>query len=271
MITQKIADLYFKTNDIYILETCNNMIVINNNNQGLLILDHSLHVKKEIAIGEIAPIYFVYKSYDNNTLMLYLPDVNQIIVIDMVTNKHFTISLPEAFHEEIFSPNYYWNHDMLLLTTTNNNFYQLDFASKKLHSIASHQAQENCAPFYSFWNICKKYNVLTFYPEDTSFIFQNDKHSLGFFNYQQNQSTVIRGFTDGWHDVEYNNNIFLFIHEKKIEIIKDQDKITLKPHQGYIFLRTRFLDNNHFIALSSNPSNYQESLLEVYEIKKNKP
>jgi hypothetical protein len=105
------------------------------------------------------------------------------------------------------------------------------------------------------------------YPSPTSFIFQNNNHDLGFFNYQKNQETIIIDQpAEGWHDVEFHNGIFLFVYENKIEILYDKHKNILTPRAGFICLKAKFLDGNKFVVLSSNPSNSQESILEVYDL-----
>ncbi len=264
MTTQKTAELYFKKNDIYILDNYDNTIIINDNNQGLLLLDNSLHIQRKLVIPQKASIYSVYKKYDGSAIILYLPDAHQIIYTDLKTPTPYTITLPKDFNEEILSPNYYWNNNTLILTTLNDNFYQLDFTSNKLHPVSSDTVEKDYPSFFDFWNICRKYNILTFYPNKQSFIFQSSS-IVSFFNFQQDKQHIVTGFSKGWHDVECSNNIFLFIHEKKIEIINEQDKIILKPHVDYIFLRAKFLNDNHFVILSSNLSNPQENLLEIYK------
>lgn len=268
MIIKKTAELYFKKNDIYTLENHNNTVIVNDNNHGLLILDNSLNIQKELTLPLEAPIYSLYKKYNNSALILYLPDAHEIVFVDLETSANYTVALPNAFYEEVLSPNYYWDDNVLILVTYNNTFYQFDFSSRTLHQISKDTAKQNCPSFFAFWEICKQYNVVTFYPNEKSFVFQENDNFLGFFNYQQNKQGTITGFTDGWHDVEYKNNLFAFIHENKIEILHDNHKNLLTPQANLIFLKVKFLDDNHFVALSSNPSHYQESLLEVYEITK---
>src|SRR5579872_5717153 len=265
MIIKKTAELFFKTNDIYILETFDNTIIINNNHQGLLILNDSLDIQKEVHIQQIAPIYFVYKKYDNSALMLYLPDAHQTILIDLKTCNHDIITLPEVFHEEILSSNYYWNNDTFILTTTNDAFYEINFISKILYALSYKKVQRNYPSFYDFWNICKHYNIVTIYPEKESFIFQKDDHHMGFFNGKNDQECEIKEYFNDWHDIEYKNNLFCFIDEHELKIIHDNNTFSLYPQNNFIFLKAKFLGDNNLAILSSNPANCQESLLEVYK------
>lgn len=260
MIIKKTAESYFTRNDIYILETNNNEIVVNKNYEGILILNDSLDIQKEIGIAQKAPIYFLYQEYKNNAVVLYLPDAHEIAFIDLKSSSKYRITLPKSFNKEILLSNYYWDNNILIFTTTHNAFYQLNFISKIPNKVLPHEVQNLCADFFDFWNVCKKYNILTFYPSQKFFIFQNNNHDLGFFNYQKNQETLITDQpAEGWHDVEYHNGTFLFVYENKIEVLYDKHKNILTPRADFIFLKAKFLDGK-FVVLSSNPSNSQESI-----------
>lgn len=264
MIIKKTTDLYFQHNDIYILEHCNSKIIINNNNQGIILLDNSLHFQKNLVIPQEPPIYSIYKKYNDKALLLYLPDACKLIFVDLETNNHYTISLLKSFDTEVLSPNYYWFNDILILTSFNDNFYQLDFTTKTLYPISNDIVKTNAPSFFNFWNVCKQYNILKLYPDQQCFIFQRNDHSIGFFNHQKNNQQIITELSDGWYDVEYKNNIFLFIHEKKIDITNNQNRTILNPLTGYIFLKVRFLNNNQIVILSSKSANPRECLLETY-------
>jgi hypothetical protein len=267
MIIKKTAELYFTHHDIYVLETSNNAMIVNKSYEGILILNDSLNIQQEVLIAQEAPIYFLYQEYKNNGFVLYLPDAHEIALIDLKLSCKYTITLPKSFNEEILLSNYYWNNDILIFTTTRNAFYQLDFISKTLNKILPHKVQILCQDFFDFYNVCKKYNVLTLYPSQKSFIFQNHNRDLGFFNCENNKETIIANQpAEGWHDVEYRNGTFLFVYENKIEIQYDMYKNILTPRSGFIFLKGKFLDGNKFVVLSSNPSCSQESILEVYNL-----
>ncbi len=64
-----------------------------------------------------------------------------------------------------------------------------------------------------------------------------------------------------------HHGTLFFIYENKIELLYDKHKNILNPGSGFIFLKIRFLGDNRFVVLSSNPSNAHESILEVYNYK----
>jgi len=263
MIIKKIDELIVLNNDIYILTNFKDYIIINDNYQGLILLNHTLRTIEKIFIFEGIHIYHLYQKYNGNSVLVYSPENEEIIFVDINTKKHAVI---KTHTDEVFSPNYYWNDNTLLMITFNGDFYQLCFESYILRQVTAKEAEKICSSFFNFWNASREYHVLKVYSEQQSFIVKNNTESVSFFNYAQQEYVTAKNFSDGWHDVEYNNNIFLFIHEKKIEIINDQNKIILKPRLGYILLRARFLSSNQIVVFSSKPSNSRECLLETYSL-----
>jgi len=174
-----------------------------------LIFGDLLDIRKKVIFLPQSPIYFLYKEYTNKALILYMPDEHRIVYIDLKSFVKYVIRLPRCFNEEIFLPNYYWKDDVLIFTTTHNTFYQLNFTSKTLDKIASDKVRNFCMDFFNFWNVCKKYKILTLYPSEKSFIFQNRDYGVGFFNFKKNKKIMVaEQIVEGWHDIEYYNGIF---------------------------------------------------------------
>lgn len=183
--------------------------------------------------------------------------------------NNFVISLSNQLKNCIFSSNYYWQDDILIFITYDNIFYQFSFEFSQFIIITPETVKTNCPIFFNFWNTCKKYNFLTIYPNQQSFIFQKNTETIAFFDYKQNITVTTKNFANGWHDIEYTHNMFIFVHEKKGELLINNQKLILQPQVDYIFLKAKFLNKNNFVLLSSNPCNPQESLLEIYEWIKN--
>ena len=266
MILKKTHTLNLNNNDIYILETCLDKIIINDNYQGLLLLDNSLNILHAIPITKNLIIYTVYKNHNCQNIMLYCPDNKQIILVDLQTLVNKIISLPKTLDNQILSPNYYWHKDILILTTFDRIFYQLILQSNKLKQIPYKTIKSTWKHFFNFWNQCQDYTILTTYPHEASIIFQKDMKTIGFFNYTKNTTELIDNFDKGWHDIEHQNDFFAFIYEKKIELFHNNNKTILKPQEDYAFLKMRFLNANTIIVLSSAISNNLQCSIETYEI-----
>jgi len=266
MILKKTHELNVNNNDIYILETCLDKIIINDNYQGLLLLDTSLNILHAIPITKNLMIYAIYKNHNCQSLILYCPDNEQVILVDLQTFINNITSLPKTLNNQMLSPNYYWHKDTLILTTFDGIFYQLVLKSNKLQQIPYETIKRTYGHFFNFWNQCQNYTILATYPHEASFIFQKDMKTIGFFNYTNNTTSLINNFDKGWHDVEYKNEFFAFIYEEKIELLHKSNKTVLTPQEHYYFLKMHFLNENTIVVLSSNISNNLQCIIETYEI-----
>jgi len=266
MFIKKLNELKHNHNDIYIVETYKNDIIINENYNALLLLNLSLNIIQKISLPNNTTIYFIYKKYDESKIILYSPDDDQITFIDMHTMNSFVISLPNELKNYILSPNYYWQDNILIFATYDNIFYQFLLESLLFTTITPETIKKLYPIYFDFWNICKKYNTVKIFPDQQCFIFQENTKSIIFFDYKENKKVTTNNFTNNWHDIEYKNNTFIFVHEKKIELLINNQKLILQPQVDYIFLKAKFLKENTFVLLSSKPSNPQESLLETYEL-----
>jgi hypothetical protein len=267
MVINKLEQIKYNNNDIYLTDVCDDKILINTNYNGVLLFYSSLAIEQKISLPNNTIIYRTYKKYDENKIILYSPDDNQMTFINIDTKETLIVPLPSFLTNNIFSANYYWQGNALIFTTYNNNFYQFSFESRQFNEISLEIIKSTYSYFFKFWNICKDYDILTVYPHEQSFIFQENTGSIIYFDCKQNKKITAKNFNDGWHEVEYNNGTFIFIHENKIEFLNDNQKITIQPQVDYIFLKAKFLNKNTVAITSSKPSDPKKSLLEVYEIK----
>lgn len=261
MIVKKINERIFSNNDIYILNNSKDYIFINENYQGLILFNHGLQVLEEIFIFQDLHMYHVYQKYNGCNLLIYSPEEDQMIFINLKTKKHEVIKIVT---DEIFSSAYYWKDNILLMVGCDGGFYKLCFESYIFRKVTLQDAKKISPSFITFSITLRKYHVLKVYSDQQACLVKNSAGQVSFFSYPQQEEVLAKNFSDGWHDVESNNNTFLFIHEKKIEIIHAQGKTILQPSPNYIFLRARFLTANQIIVLSSKPGNSRECLLEVY-------
>jgi len=157
MQMQKIYEKTFNQNDIYILETQNDFIVINDNYRGLLSLDHSLVVKKIILIKKNPIIYFLYKEFEGNFLATYSPDQEMITITNINDSKSHSIYIAPIINEHTFSDIYYWKNNTLILTTYNNMCYQTCLTDYTLKEVSENEIKKIDPIFFNFWNKSKNY------------------------------------------------------------------------------------------------------------------
>ncbi len=128
--------MYFKqeksikieNNDVYILDIVGNYILINNNYRGISIFNINLEKVKDIPIFEDLVIYSVYKDFIGEKILLYCPDNECIIYVNLELSD-FNI-IPLSNQDIIFSPIYYWNENLIILITYTNEFYILDIEKR---------------------------------------------------------------------------------------------------------------------------------------------
>lgn len=266
MILKQIHDLPIKNNDVYILETCKNNIIINDNCRGLLALNTSLNIIATIPIENSPEIYSIYTQYDYSKVMLYCPEDQRMIFINLHTLYSHIIAIPQNIEQQIFSPNYYWHENTFILTTFSDLFYQYAFASNSLKQITKETVKAVTPVFFNFWKEYKSHTIINTYPHQNAFIFQQSPNTISFFDGSNNQTTSVHNFSGGWHDIEYNDGIFIFIHEDTIEIIQNKNKIILQPEPSYYFQKVRFINKNTIVILSSSHSETLQSTIKIYKI-----
>jgi hypothetical protein len=268
MFIQKVKTFSFDDNDIYVLEECSAKIIINSNYDGLFIIDWGKDSIQQLQIKDDLVIYYVYKSFDKECLLLYCPDDKQMIFIDREKKDHYIFSLSDIDEKVIFSPAYYWFGHSALIAAYNGQLYQFDFVSWQINKI-SYEAVEMEHPYFvNFVEKMQHYRIVTIYSDSLSFIFEKDEYEIGYY-VSKNDTFVHMGhsFTNGWHAIESNGFVFVFVHENKLEIIdRLEQKIVIEAEMPYSFLKVRFVAENIIAVLKSNKSDQRESIIELYSI-----
>lgn len=269
MHIQKIYENTFNNNDIYTLEIQNSYIVINNNDRGISLLDYYLNFQKTILIKKNTSIYFLYKEFEENCLASYSPDQGIITIINTSNGKTHSIYIAPLINEYTFSSIYYWKNNIFILTTYNHLCYQVCLTSYILKEISEDEIKKIDPHFFNFWNKSKNYTIATSYSKEYSFIFKKDDVTIGFFSVEKNKKYFVQNFETNWHDIEYCNDTFIFIYEKKLKIIYNYIHTVLQPNFGYIFLKAKFITPTNIVILSSKPSNYNDSMVQIYQLQIN--
>ncbi|MBQ8043954.1 MAG: hypothetical protein IJ272_07400, partial [Clostridia bacterium] len=112
--------------DIYILERSGNLFVVNNDYEGIFIVDSSLKFVKKIKIFNNIRIYKVFICEKEN-IVLFCPDNNCLVKIDLENERKYIVKLRGKMKKIIFS-SYYWIYkDCIHLTDYNFNVYKVFF------------------------------------------------------------------------------------------------------------------------------------------------
>ena len=269
--TTKKSELDIIHNDAYILEENNNLLITNNNEHGILLFNGSLERIETIPINHSIYIYSVFKHLEKNKLLLYCPDEELMVYIDLRNKKSTLITIKTV--QAIFSNIYYWEKNNIILATYNDQFYHLDTKSHQLIEIAIDSIKINYSAFYNFWYEVKRHSEIWQVIPYQSFIYSDSQtNNIIYWNLINKQKIVTSNIATTYHDIIYDNTIFAFISEKCIWIKCNNETIQLFfENSHYIFLRARFIKKNDelfLITLLSDRSNNTLNKLVSYKIEK---
>jgi hypothetical protein len=255
----KKAEIVFSNNDVYILESINNNIIINNSDNGLIILSLDLEKVVTFSLDEPVYIYSIFKNSNGNELFLYCPDEKKLIYIDIINQKIKYIDIDCVLG--ILSPIYHWKNHLLIIATYEDTFYCLNIIDGEIKVVSAEFANSAFPLFYNFWKATQKCIPLSQVnaSEDSFIYIDDDAKTVVHYDFLNNKKTCIENPSFKYHDINFYNRFFVFISEKMIEIKERESSCCLlQEAPNYIFLRAFFIKQNDaffLFVLISNQSN----------------
>jgi hypothetical protein len=266
MILNKTHELCFEQNNIYQLESCLDKIIVNEDYHGIRILDLSLNTIKIISIMKGLIIFSIYKKYDGTSIMLYSPEQNHLVFINLQTFKYFIIEPRNPLIDYFFDRNYYWQDNTLIFAVENKDiFYQVDFESSTLEQVSQKTVKTLAPSFIDFFKIYKKHNVITVHPDQSSFIYQKNRNLTAFYDYKNKNLILTKHSTGHFEEIYYHNETFIFFDLWNKIIKFKNSKLFLQGIDNYDCLKMSILSNNSIVILLTNKNNHRQCILETYE------
>lgn len=105
----KIKEYKQNDNDIYFINTISNKIIINDNYNGILILDTNLKLIKQLKIFEDITIYSSFINNITEEILLFCPDNECMVYVNILKYEYKVIYLKNEFEKLIFTNLYEWN------------------------------------------------------------------------------------------------------------------------------------------------------------------
>lgn len=270
MNLKKTVEIKIYNNDTYILEQCDNKIITNEGNKGLIILDNALNRVESVNIPYSGYIYKIFYNFNCTEILIYYPDEKTLIHVNFNNKEIFSIDI--KLIEDIFSPLYYWVSNEIILHTYKNQFYKLDITNQKLTKITLSYVQSKYIQLCNFWDSFKNYhNIYAINIGENNFIYKDDEDkSITVFDYLNNKKIKIRDPDLKYYEIVFKNGFFAFVSEKKILIInsKNDDQFIIKD-ESLVFLRARWLEENGklFLILAVDTiANNKYSMIIKYEL-----
>jgi len=258
----------FKCSDIYFMEVISNKIIINDNYDGILILDNNLDLIKRLNIFKGITVYSSFIN-DNEEMLLFCPDNECMVYIDIANYEYKVIYLNNGLESLIVSNLYEWNENGLVLTTYKGEFYRVCVYEKTIQKIDYIEIEKLYPNLYNFYKESIKHKVIRTFPYEYIAVIEDEKHNISMLSVKDQTKYVINNVPENFLDIEFKGGTFAIVNEKNIEIIKYQDKSVLYPNIYYIFLKARFLNIKNdicLVTLSSSLSNVNHCEIDIFQL-----
>lgn len=238
----------YSNNDIYFIEIVQDKIIINDNYDGIIILDSQFNIIKKIKLLDDMVIDTSFSK--NNEIILYCYENRCFIYLDINTYVYNIISLNSDYSEMSFLSLYEWHNDeLILLAESGKILVRIDLLTYTVKKYC------NDSRLFSVYQDFEKLNKLFLhkvYPEKQIAIIEKDD-TLEIINYK-NQSLLTKIMIDikniDFYDVEVINEFIVLVDEYKIIVSNSTKNINLFPTtNGYRFLRCKFICFNEEIFL----------------------
>ncbi|APC40576.1 hypothetical protein [Clostridium estertheticum] len=256
-------------NDIYFIGNLADKIIINDNYNGILILDNNLELIKKLEIFDDITVYSHFINNVDEEILLFCPDNECMVYINVETYEYKVIYLKNGLENLIFSNLYEWSVNGLVLSTYNGEFYSICIDEKIIEKIDYKEVERLYPKLYKFYKESTKQKVIKLFPDEYIAIIEEEKRNINAFNYKEQTKHVLNNASINFIDIEFKDGIFVLVDENIIEIITIRDKEILHPDENYIFLKAKFvskLDCICLVTLSSSNSNAGYSKIDMFQI-----
>ena len=212
MIMKPIKSLYsrYNKNDIYMLERIGPYSIINNNHQGIIVLDSSWNEVKKIKVDE--NLFFPearYIDYVNNRILFKLEAF--LCLIDIESSWVKLIELPNDLQDIYFSDLHCFCKDHIMIKTSKDVVY-LDLIDFKITELELASVDEY--PFNEYRN---RYNGIVTYFRNNKLICHDSKNIIIV------DSTSVIEIPDvvsiKYYQLMATNSYLLAIGEKQLQLV----------------------------------------------------
>lgn len=261
-------EIFIENNDLYVLECHQGTVIVNDNYSGIKLYNENLELKRNIDIFEGILIHAVYKNPNKNEIILYCPDNEVFVYLDLETSFQQVIKFIGDMDECGLSNVYFWSGDEVVLLCGNKRYYKMEIGLFSLQELDLPEVEREYPTLHTVLNQSSKYLVREGGTEKLTYEDRNN-NEIAYYDYSNNMKIASKIPNRLGHEVIYLDGIFLSIHEEFIQAIKEGKEVaridTVVP---YTFLKARKHTEQHanFIILRGNKSNTQECFMSRYKI-----
>lgn len=262
------SEYFVGDNDVYVLECHQEVIIVNNNYSGINLYNKNLELQNTIDIFKGILIHTVYKNPNNNEVILYCPDNEVFVYLNLDTTFQKVINFIEDIDECGLSNIYFWSGHEVLFLCGNKRYIKVDTRLFSIQELDKSVVEREYPTFFTMLNESSKYLILEGGTETLTCRDRNNNELVD-FDYTKNIKITSKISNKLGHEVIYLHGIFLSVHEEFILAIKEGKEVarvdTVPP---YAFLKARKQEeqNSNFIVLKGNKSNPHQCILSRYDV-----
>ena len=253
-------------NDMYFFRIVDKTIIINDNYSGVLILNDNFAILKTLKLLEGIVIYSSYINSINKEILLYCPDNEAIVYINLKNYMYKVLQLRKGVENLILINLFEWNENNILLYTNNLEFIKINITKETIEQVDCNN--ENIDPLsYRLLNFKKEHEVIKIFQDEQVAVIK-DKGNLNIFNYN-NQNSFVINKDESFIDIEYKEGIFALIKEESIKLVSNSCEKIIYPDNNYIFLKAGIINNSRspsLVVMCSAKSNVNRCKLLNYKI-----
>lgn len=268
----------FTDNDIYFMELVSDKLIINDNYNGVFILDHGLNMIKELKLFNDMSIYMSFIK--DREIVLYCEENQCLVHINIDTYEYKIFPLSKEFEDIVFMPFYEWvDNDLILLSDNGNIMAHVDLLNHTA-TIIQENSEDYKSKIYNNWKKLSGKVVYKVYPDECHAVVESNSKMV-LYNYQKDEESILMidpthfynndiSSSYRYHDIEVKNGVITEISERNVSILYKKEQIILGPEsKDDFFIRgklIRIAGNDYLFLLQGSNSDPLKSVIEKYDL-----
>lgn len=256
----------FANNDIYFMQVVSDKIVINDNYEGILILDSGLNTIKSIKLLDdlVIDISFI----KGTEIVLHCYENQCLIHINIDSYAYKIISLDKGLKDINFLSLYEWvDNDLVLLADDGNILTYVNLLDNTVQVIQKDTIDRLQFSIHDDWNKLGKFLVHKVYPDKHSAVVESN-NKLMIIDYKNSTETVLKIEPINFHDIEVTTDCVVQISEEEVLVLYGGKKVMFYPNpEDFRFLRGKFITiekTDHLLLLMCSNSDSSKAKIEKY-------
>lgn len=268
----------FTDNDIYFMEFVSDRLVINDNYNGIFILDHELNMIKELKLFNDMSIYMSFIK--DKEIVLYCAENQCLVHINIDTYVYHILPLSKEFDDIAFMPVYEWaDNDLILLSDNGNTMTHVDLLDHTVN-IMQENSEKYQFKIYDNWKKLSGKTIYKVYTDECNAVVESN-NKIVLYNYKKDEESILMidppHFDNNdsssiyrYHDIEVKNSVIAEISERNVLILYQKEQIILGPEsKDDFFIRGklfRIAGNDYLFLLQGSNSDPLRSVIEKYDL-----